>query len=402
MRIEPRYLILTFLLLILQFKSFTLQAQGEVLFYPADSVARNAPADITRDAGTLSDYFLKLLPEKSDLLRAFYVWTTHEISYDVANMYTPPAVNDPEKLVRETLRSRKAVCQGYAELFHALCRRAGIETYLVTGYTKQYGQVMPLNHTWVVAGTDSGWYFFDPTWGSGHVTNQKFTRRFNPGYFMVSPEKMAESHMPFDPMWQCLTYPYSSADFYRGTPPDSAGREPFRYQDTIRQWLAGDDERRYESTLRRVKANGIVNQNLSDYASLLNQNLHAVRMAKENDLRNAIVRRFNQAVYHHNRASLLFNDYVGYFNKQFKPAKPDGEIAVLLDSCMINLSFCREILLEIIPREAAMEQNRTLLMKSQDLLEKQVGEHREFIRQYLAMPLRERARLFVNYRFSNQ
>lgn len=402
MRIEPRYLILSFLLLIFQYKSFTLQAQGEVLFNPADSLARNTPEEVSRDIGTLSEYFSGSLPAKPDLIRAFYVWTTREISYDVANMYTPPAANDPEKLVREALRSRKAVCQGYAELFNALCRSAGIETHLVTGYTKQYGQVMPLNHTWVVAGTDSGWYFIDPTWGSGYVTNQKFTRKFNPGFFMVRPEKMAESHMPFDPMWQCLTYPYTAADFYRGTPPDSSGKEPFRYQDTIRQYLAMNDEGRYEAALRRVKANGIVNQNLSDYASMLNQNLQAVRTARENDLRNAVVRRFNQAVYHHNRASLLFNNYVVFFNKQFKPAKPDEEIAALLDSSMINLSLCREILQEIVPRDAAMEQNRANLLRSQDLLERQVGEHREFIRRYLAMPLRERPQLFVNYRFSNQ
>ena len=165
MRIESRYLIFYILLLICQLKPFTLQSQGEGFFNTADSVAGSIPAGVSRDIETLSEYFLGRLSHKPDLIRAFYRWITGEISYDVANMYTPPAISDPEKLIRETLRSRKAVCQGYAELFHALCRSAGIETYLVTGYTKQYGQVMPLNHTWVVAGTDSGWYFTDPTWG---------------------------------------------------------------------------------------------------------------------------------------------------------------------------------------------------------------------------------------------
>ena len=106
------------------------------------AVARAAPDSVGKSLLSLSGYFHANLHGSQELLRAFYFWTANEIVYDAENMFTFSSADDPDKIVARTLQERKAVCQGYAELFHELCEHAGIESYIVLGYTRQNGQVV--------------------------------------------------------------------------------------------------------------------------------------------------------------------------------------------------------------------------------------------------------------------
>lgn len=51
-----------------------------------------------------------------------------------------------------------AVCEGYARSFKLLCKYAGIECILVTGYSKGVG------HMWNMVNLDGNWYHVDVTW----------------------------------------------------------------------------------------------------------------------------------------------------------------------------------------------------------------------------------------------
>jgi transglutaminase/protease-like cytokinesis protein 3 len=135
--------------------------------------------------------------------------TTH-ISYDVARFLArdknPVA---PMPGAAEVLSSRMAVCQGYANLFVELCRGAGIEALVIGGYSKQQDKVSEISHAWVAAMLQEEWYLFDPTWGAGFVKDDVFVKRYNEQFYKVTPAKFIERHMPFDPMYQFLSYPVS-------------------------------------------------------------------------------------------------------------------------------------------------------------------------------------------------
>jgi hypothetical protein len=389
-----------FLLLFL-FPLFTLSGYAQVKtdYKPVDAIARSVPDSVEQNISLLSSYFSNKITAKKDLLRAFYVWTANEISYDVENMYNPKPVLNRGKLIMEILQTRKAVCQGYSEVFAELCKANGIECYLVNGYTKQNGAVMPLSHTWVLARPDTGWYFFDPTWASGYVNNATFTPRFNNDYFMVVPAASVKTHMPFDPMWQCLKYPLKSEDFYNDRIPKPDPQRYFAFADSIHAYVSLPVLEQYEATLRRVEANGVVNGNIGEYVRLLRQNISIEQNNKEVLLRNDLASRFNDAVNTFNSATLLFNDYINYWNKQFKPLKPDDQIRQMMDTCVNTLERSRKMLSEITPREESLQQNKEMLTKSVLQLRKQIESHQGFLREYFATPKNQRPNLFRTYRF---
>jgi hypothetical protein len=389
------------LLLPFLFPLFALSAYAQVKtdYKTVDAIARSVPDSVEQNIALLSDYFSTRITAKKDLLRAFYFWTAHEISYDVENMYNPKPVVNRGKLITEILHTRKAVCQGYSEVFAELCKNNGIECYLVNGYTKQQGVVMPLSHTWVLARPDTGWFFFDPTWASGYVNNAVFTPRFNNDYFMVPPAASVKTHMPFDPMWQCLSYPLKAEDFYNDLTPKPDPQRYFAFADSILAYNALPVLPQYEATLRRVEANGVVNNNIGEYVRLLRHNIGIEQNNKEVLLRNDLANRFNDAVNYFNTATLLFNDYVSYWNKQFKPLKPDDQIRQMMDTCVNSMERSRKMLEEITPREESLQQNKEMLTKSMLQLGKQIDSHRGFLREYFATPKMQRPNLFRTYRF---
>ena len=57
------------------------------------------------------------------------------------------------------------------------------------------------------------WYFVDPTWGSGYLSDGRFVKQINNFYFMTKPKDMIRSHMPFDPLWQFLYNPVTNQEF---------------------------------------------------------------------------------------------------------------------------------------------------------------------------------------------
>jgi hypothetical protein len=384
--------------LFLFFAVLTIPGRSQTISH-AEKVALNAPDSVELNIGLLSDYFSANLKGKNELLRAFYIWTAREISYDVDNMYNPQPVVNRGELIKKVLKERRAVCQGYSEVFHELCKNTGIECYLINGYTRHDGVIMPLSHTWVLARPDTGWFFFDPTWGSGYVNNAVFTSRFSNEWYMVPPAVMVKTHMPFDPLWQCLYYPLTSADFYNNEKPEKEPQRYFAFPDSILAYQASGLKEQYESTLRRVEANGVVNSNIGEFVRLLRHNIEIEKNNKEVMLRNDLAYRFNDAVAEFNKATLLFNEYVAYWNKQFKPLRPDDQIREMMDTCVNTLARTEKMLSEISPREESLQQNKTMLLQSLVQLKQQLGSHQAFLREYFATPKTNRPKLFYTFKF---
>lgn len=149
---------------------------------------------------------------------AFYRWLGENIAYNVEGLYSGNlGDNSPEAV----LRDRIAVCAGYARLFDALCKEAGLESEYVVGCTRTDGDELPpslrdsdTNHAWNAVKLDGRWQLLDPTWGAGSVgDDRKFVREPDDEWWLVDPEVFIYSHLPEEEKWQLLSAPISRSKF---------------------------------------------------------------------------------------------------------------------------------------------------------------------------------------------
>lgn len=366
-----------------------------------DHIARLIPDTAEKTPETLAAYFLSKGKNQYELARLIYVWIAVNIAYDVEGMYTTNVTNNLKGLVDQTFSRKRAVCQGYAELFRDLCSRTGIESYVIHGYTRQNGEVAKLPHAWIVAIIDKKWVFFDPTWAAGYVEHKRFVRRFTDEYFMVAPARNILTHMPYDPIWQCLSHPYSSTDFYNGKRSKSSDTTFFSFPDSIHLYVSLPKNEQEIATLRRVERNGIVNNTLSEYARYLYKNIEVFNLNREIDERNreverqrVIYQKFNLAVNHYNEAVNLFSDYLDYFNHQFTPTIPDSAIWERVDTCDRELFTARSLLNSLKEPDENLEKPIGALFESMVDLQTKIQEQKIWLNKYLATPKKNRNRLF--------
>ncbi len=157
--------------------------------------------------------------------RAIFTWIALNIKYDLKAYYTQAnngiaySFSSPEDkikkdfefrltLAKQTLRTKKAVCEGYSTLFVSLATAVGLEAVIVTGTSKihetQIGKLPKASdHAWNAVKINGEWKLLDATWGAGVVdTNQqKFKPEFNDAYFFTDPEKFFLNHFPDDQNW---------------------------------------------------------------------------------------------------------------------------------------------------------------------------------------------------------
>lgn len=185
-----------------------------------------APKEVTRDHKQLTGSLCDGLVDERDKANAIYNWITHNIKYDIKTFE-----NGSFKSVKpdQVLKSRLAVCDGYAVLFTAMCREAGLKAVNVEGYAKDWmfdnGDKLYIpRHEWVAVQVNGEWQLADPTWGAGvlvqspnwlqqlmHKVQHKklsyakrleFKFKYDPQYFLQDPETFRLKHLPSDPLWQ--------------------------------------------------------------------------------------------------------------------------------------------------------------------------------------------------------
>jgi transglutaminase/protease-like cytokinesis protein 3 len=135
-------------------------------------------------------------------VRAIYSWLINNISYDPDayklfnyNFKDYRERNQKEersrkKIIEHTLRTGKAVCEGYAMTFEKLLTLQGIDNYLIQGDTKTHfkdiDRKFDLSHMWNAIKIDDSWYLFDTTWGAGKYTS-KFVKEPSYYYYQIAP-----------------------------------------------------------------------------------------------------------------------------------------------------------------------------------------------------------------------
>ncbi len=168
-------------------------------------------------------------------LRAIFRWVTENIAYrtrpnlisrrvithnvdEPDNLDTSTSLN--ERIAREVLKNKEAVCDGYARLLKTLCDYAGLRCEIITGYARsnmnRVGERFKSNHRWNAVLIDSSWYLMDATWASGYITNgiEQFVKAYDDNYFMTPPEDFIRDHYPEDSRWTLLINPPTLREFY--------------------------------------------------------------------------------------------------------------------------------------------------------------------------------------------
>lgn len=148
--------------------------------------------------------------------RTIYSWIAHNVTYDADALFGRSSTHG--NTAEETYRIRKAVCEGFANLFVRMATEVGLEAEKVIGYAKGIDYATGRrsrnpNHAWVALRTERGWILADPTWGSGQAVGDRFQPEFTWWYYDVRPEALILSHHPRQSQWQLVAQPMSRREF---------------------------------------------------------------------------------------------------------------------------------------------------------------------------------------------
>ena len=166
-------------------------------------------------------------------VQAIYNWITANVKYDYSHL------SDPTYLTQYTAYAaavqKKAVCQGYANLFYRLANDAGIDCRIITG--KAYNGTQTEDHAWnIVRMEDEKYYCLDATWDAGlKPENYEY---FLKGLTSFSRDHQAETDKLNTPYWTQYESRTSAADYKASSGPaaptvtggnDSQGRPTLKW-----------------------------------------------------------------------------------------------------------------------------------------------------------------------------
>lgn len=192
-----------------------IQAQN---FEAVDQKVRLYPKKFA-SAERLAEHIHKDFSKDSEKVRAVYTWLATNISYDLERFYKGDTrinftytdqADYQRKLaavnmhsVQETLRTNKAVCEGYARTFKAVSELLGVPCLFIGGYSKTGIADIGKNpaqedHAWNAVRIDNKWHLIDATWGAGNAYNKKWVSKFEDYYFFTDPNQFALTHLPGD------------------------------------------------------------------------------------------------------------------------------------------------------------------------------------------------------------
>lgn len=208
-------------------------------FYVSPSVYDYAPA-ARRIVGDATTPYAKA--------QRIYLWLCDSVIYDRAGTV---------RTADECWRTRRAVCQGYCELFYRLGQCVDLRMRLVYGKCrlpsvspsgeKEAPLILPAKlknghaddcppptgdagvepdsllqprtsvlqpHVWLSVSTERGEILLDPTWGAGYYRGDQFVRQAQPlRWFDVDPSWFIYTHLPDHPRRQHLQHPVSDEEF---------------------------------------------------------------------------------------------------------------------------------------------------------------------------------------------
>lgn len=148
-------------------------------------------------------------PDSLKRLKAAYLWVIENLTYDCVGLKNKNA----RWALDSVLKSKKALCAGYVNVFRNLCDAAGLECIDIQGFGRSgmddlilKRDSFAMNHTWNAVKLAGRWQLIDVTWASGFTGDdcKHFTRHRNDWYFCTDPRKFVWDHYPKDSSWQLI------------------------------------------------------------------------------------------------------------------------------------------------------------------------------------------------------
>lgn len=245
-------LFITIIAIVISFAGYTqyeaIDAYVKTLEFKKDDGIQQMAEKITAKSNT-----------DKEKVRAIFGWIAHNIEYDVKSFMSGRI---PKSEPMDVVRLGRGVCQGYANLFEALSESVGIETYVVSGYSKGYGyadrkKLENSDHAWNAVKVDDNWYLLDPTWGAGHLNERgKYVSSMQEKYFLAKPAFFITEHLPEDPAFQMLPCPITPEEFLK----DSSKvyeiamnkKECYSYADTLNAYSQLDTVQQKAASAMRM------------------------------------------------------------------------------------------------------------------------------------------------------
>ncbi len=131
-------------------------------------------------------------------------WMIKNLEYDIKNIDNP---SDEPRAIPSVLRRKKAVCEGYMNLFEALCKESNIQAVSITGYTykSKMSRDPEVNHGWNAVKINGQWYLMDVTWADNGDDYEAIDEQ----YLWADPLIFIKKHFPKNHIWQLLENPIS-------------------------------------------------------------------------------------------------------------------------------------------------------------------------------------------------
>jgi Transglutaminase-like superfamily len=200
---------------------------------------------IQDDVTSIAQKLTSNLSDDSLKITAIYFWITANIQYDHR---FKNRVEGDTTLTQEpynVVKTKRAVCIGYAKMFRELCQMSNIKAYIVEGIVKNgNGFLEREGHAWNVVLLNGNYYLLDATWGAESAELAQ-------NYFLRGPSVFLQNHLPDDPIWQLLTQPIGYQCFTQKIDCDKTVKN-VAFQDTIKNWEAMDSLGRVFNVASRV------------------------------------------------------------------------------------------------------------------------------------------------------
>lgn len=232
---------------------------------------------------------------------------------------------------------------------------------MVHGYTRQRGADATNGHAWAAALINKDWWLFDPTWDAGGNTRQ----------FMISPAEFINSHMPYDPLWQLLPYPYNHREYKRNLRPSSEKLPPQNVKDSLIAFMQLDSLGRLQATGRRMLQAGIEDKDLRLWYAY---NSMKIGLIKEVGYQ----QNYEEAIAHLNKAVANLNQFINLRNNQ---EKPGAQMNQLLDGADEHFKKATENFKRLKADPDNFQYDPDWLEDSLQKLKKKIADQREYLRQ---------------------
>jgi Transglutaminase-like superfamily len=354
---------------------FLATAQDVNEYVETDRIALNIPSSQSNSTADIAAYINSNFDTDNKKVRAVYVWVISHLQYSTDSVHRVILNEDRDQLVTFAFRRKKGICENFAAIFDDICKKCGLRSFVVEGYTKQNGSVDKSPHAWCMGFVDNKWSLYDPTWDAGHTAS--FNQLVNTNYFKIPPSVFIQSHMPFDPMFQLLDYPLTYNEFNNGNIKSKRNTDYFNYADSINVYENADPLSKYISASLRIEKNGSPNKMITIKLTQLRFEIELIYQVKDSVL-------YNDAIAGYNDATNIFNNFLTYRNNQFKPAKSDADVQSIFDDIEKKIASARIKLKEVNQSKATLTLDTGDLEYALNNFSNHVKEQEAFVKNYKA------------------